>query len=278
MGNGYTYKRVSLYLPEDFMPFVQADGIRIYYEKYGEGQPVVFVHPPLMGHVVFHYQKVLACDYQIILYDLRGHGRSSYRFSRGYDTVISENVRDLRSLITELHISDPVIVGYSNGGLIALAYACNYRDDVRALILSGGYPTVDSLLLSGEYQAGVLLMILKQKRLLSLLLAFSHQVKKSDREYLFHYAMKAEYQAVLDLYRAGRCFNAVDQLPSLQSLPLLVLYGTRDRFVSKHKKYFASLSCAEIVYIDHAFHQLPMRQYDVFNRLVDRFIKDRPGK
>lgn len=251
---------------------VTPQGIKLYFEKCGVGRPIIFIHPPLMGHVVFHYQKELSQKFQVILYDLRGHGRSGYRSSGSLHTVIEDHVSDLRALIEELRLDHPVIVGYSNGGLLALSYVLKYSEEISGLILSGGYPLIDSWLLAGEYQIGIWMMRMKQKKALSTLLAKSHKVLKEDHEYLFMYAMKANADAVLDLYLSGLRFNVVDCLSKLNQTALLVMYGTRDKFVSKHKKYFETLPGAEIVFIDKAFHQLPTHHYKVFNQVIEQFL------
>lgn len=256
------------------MPYIDTPkGIKIYYEVHGQGRPIVFIHPPLTGHVVFKYQKKLSKDYQVILYDLRGHGKSGYLPSQSVDRVIPDHLDDLKALIDSLKLENPIIAGYSNGGLLALSYALAHTEEVRALILSGGYPTIDSWRLALEYQIGIILILLKKKNILSHILAKSHKVTKVDQKELYAYAMKSNDDAVLDLYLSGRHFNAVEQLPVLDRLPALILYGTRDRFVSRHKKYFETLSQTKIVYIDQAFHQLPTHQHDEFNQALTEFLR-----
>ena len=59
------------------MSTVQTNGIRTYYEEYGEGPPIVFLHGATSDHRLWAEQATpLADDYRIITYDMRGHGRT----------------------------------------------------------------------------------------------------------------------------------------------------------------------------------------------------------
>ncbi|MDN3956070.1 alpha/beta fold hydrolase [Sporolactobacillus laevolacticus] len=255
------------------MPYVNTPkGIQLYYESYGKGKPIIFIHPPLMGHVVFRYQKVLSEHAQVILYDQRGHGKSGYQPSLSLDQVIPDHVDDLRALIQGLHLNQPILVGYSSAGLIALAYALSFTDETGGLILSGGFPCVASQILFMEFQVGIFMMKTNGQNILSNLLAKSHKITKEDKRTLYQYGRKANAHAVLDLYKAGLKADYSKQLPQLNQLPMWILYGTRDKFISKHKKYFDPLIKTEIIYIDKAFHQIPMHQYEQFNQVIQRFL------
>ena len=59
------------------MPYIVEDGVRLYYEEMGSGTPILFIHPPEMGHIVFRHQQSLSSHFRIIMYDMRGNGKSS---------------------------------------------------------------------------------------------------------------------------------------------------------------------------------------------------------
>lgn len=254
--------------------FELPDKVKIYYERHGKGMPIVFIHPPLMGHVVFTYQKELIEKYEVIFYDCRGHGKSTNSEQNNTIGIIQTHIDDLNMLINYLNIKAPIIVGYSNGGVLALSYALKYRDNIAALILSGGYPKVESWLLARIYNLGILLMQLKKKNLLSRFLAKSHKVTDEDQENLYTYGMRADTETVKDLYISGRHFDVVNKLHALNDLPILVIYGTKEFYTSKHKKYFAPLQKTEIVFIDGGKHQLPMRWHNEFNSIILQFLSE----
>ena len=83
--------------------------------------------------------KLLEGKYSTIAVDLTGHGKSSSpedvnRYS------MEQQVEDLEELFTALSLDQFILVGYSMGGRIALAYTVNYPDRVSSLILESSSP------------------------------------------------------------------------------------------------------------------------------------------
>lgn len=59
------------------MPYADINGTRLYYQVKGQGVPILFLHPPLMTGLTFAYQQhQLADQFQVITFDIRGHGKS----------------------------------------------------------------------------------------------------------------------------------------------------------------------------------------------------------
>lgn len=102
------------------MPFinsVQGDSkaVQIYYEDYGKGKNVVFIHGwPLSGSM-WEYQitQLPQQGMRCITYDRRGFGKSD-RPADGYD--YNTLAGDLKSLLHELDLNDVTLVGFSMGG------------------------------------------------------------------------------------------------------------------------------------------------------------------
>lgn len=124
------------------MAEVEVGGIRLHVQRLGNGEtPVVFLHGLVMDNLSSWYFTVanpVAGFADAILYDLRGHGRSS-RPADGYrlDTFID----DLSDLLDSLDVHVPVIlVGNSFGALLAIAFTLTYPERVDGLVL------VDALL------------------------------------------------------------------------------------------------------------------------------------
>ncbi|WP_139692766.1 alpha/beta fold hydrolase [Sporolactobacillus terrae] len=256
------------------MPYIETNqGIHLFYEKIGKGRPIVFLHPPLMGHVAFRYQKALADRAQLIFYDQRGHGQSGYQASPSLGQVFTDHAEDLRALIEQLRLSKPLLVGYSSGGLIALTYALRHSENIGGILLAGGFPCVASHLLRLEYQLGIQLMKNGNQDLLARLVAKANKNSKQEEQVMYDYARKADSHAVLDLYRAGPKADLTAQLWQLNQLPMRILYGSSDFYIKKHKQFFEPLAHTEIITVDRAFHQLPTHHYKVFNHLIMRFLR-----
>jgi 3-oxoadipate enol-lactonase len=82
-----------------------------------------------------HVADELAREFDVVTYDLRGTGGSE-RAHGPYS--LDDFVGDLRSLVRELELAGPALVGHSFGGSVVLAYAARYPDDVAAAASIGG--------------------------------------------------------------------------------------------------------------------------------------------
>jgi pimeloyl-ACP methyl ester carboxylesterase len=118
------------------MPKAFVNGITIHYQRRARtGPEVVLVHG-LATNLAFWYFGVvplLARDFQLTLYDLRGHGRSDMPPS-GYTTA--DLVADLHGLLNHLELDQVHLVGHSFGGAVALHYAVLYPERVKSLTLA----------------------------------------------------------------------------------------------------------------------------------------------
>lgn len=118
-----------------FMPWAETNEIETYYQRYGEGQPLVCVHGAWTDHRLWDPQiEALSSDYEVIVYDLRGHGNTGPSAERRY--TIALFAADLRALIEELGLDRPIVCGLSLGGMIAQTYAVRNSDRLRALVLA----------------------------------------------------------------------------------------------------------------------------------------------
>jgi 3-oxoadipate enol-lactonase len=111
---------------------VRVNGVELYYEVKGEGQPLVLLHDGLLDSRVWDDQFVaFARRYRTIRYDRRGYGKSSVP-----DRPFSE-VSDLHRLLRHLGTDEACLLGMSNGGKVALEFALERPQMVTALVLVG---------------------------------------------------------------------------------------------------------------------------------------------
>lgn len=99
--------------------------VKLYYEDYGEGQPVILIHGwPLSGKMwEYQVEKVVEAGFRCITYDRRGFGQSDRPWDGyDYDTL----AKDLNDIITKLGLVDAIIVGFSMGGGEVARYIGNY--------------------------------------------------------------------------------------------------------------------------------------------------------
>jgi 3-oxoadipate enol-lactonase len=112
----------------------ERDGLTLGYSVVGDGQPILFVHGATATGE-FEWGPLatrLASDYQCVLPDLRGHGRSEFRGSSDMGQAICV---DLRRLIEHLGLDQPHVVGFSYGAEISLMLELSAPGTARSLVL-----------------------------------------------------------------------------------------------------------------------------------------------
>ncbi len=243
----------------------------MYYEINGDGDPIVFIHPPAMGLVTFKKQKTLAEKYKMITYDIRGNGLSGPSNEK---ITIPLLAADLKKLLDELQIDKAVLCCYSNAASIGLEFALTYPDRIKALLFSGGFPKVDSFLLAGLFRLGMLTARWKGIKLLAKVLAVSHTNEREFQQEIYEYILKVNPSSLYEMYRAGFTYNCTDRLPLLTK-PLLLVYGGKVDYIHKHYKLFESnMINTDTIFIDQSNHQIPTRHYHEFNKIIDKFLQN----
>ena len=135
--NGENYeKRFQIIEVTIYVPTLDVDGISLYYTVKGKGIPIVFIHPPVLTCVNFKYQvEELSREFQVITFDIRGHGRSQYSEQPLTYPLIA---RDIKQLLDHLKIKKAFICGYSTGGSIVLEYLLHSADrSLGGIVISG---------------------------------------------------------------------------------------------------------------------------------------------
>ncbi|MFN8592050.1 MAG: alpha/beta hydrolase [Thermomicrobiales bacterium] len=122
--------------PEEGGQTAKINGIDIYYEVFGEGQPLLLLHGGLSNshHFVQVIPAFVDAGYQVIAMDSRGHGRSSFD-----DTPISYAVmaKDVLGLLDHLGIEKTDLVGWSDGGIIGLEIALTHPERLNRVVAYG---------------------------------------------------------------------------------------------------------------------------------------------
>src|ERR1700730_7092607 len=115
------------------MPFVENQGVKIYWEEQGQGAPILLI----MGlgwtsDLWFRSRPALAKRYRTILFDNRGVGRSDVPPG---PYSIAQMASDAAAVLDAARVDSAHIFGVSMGGMIAQEFALQYPNKVRSLIL-----------------------------------------------------------------------------------------------------------------------------------------------
>jgi non-heme chloroperoxidase len=125
------------------MPYMTTkDGTQIFYNDWGQGQPIVFSHGWPLSADAFEDQMFFLASrgYRTVAHDRRGHGRSSQPWhGNDMDTYAD----DLAELVAKLDLKDVVHVGHSTGGGEVARYIGRHGTKrVAKAVLIGAVPPV----------------------------------------------------------------------------------------------------------------------------------------
>ncbi|MFQ5859947.1 MAG: alpha/beta fold hydrolase [Dehalococcoidia bacterium] len=127
------------------MPTVTVGRLRLYYERAGTGEPVMFISGLGADHNLWYpIVERLKGRYECIIFDNRGIGQSS-KPRIGY--TMDDLTRDTLGLLDKLSLSKVHVVGMSMGGMVALNMALERPAVVSSMVLSGSMAAPDPRLM-----------------------------------------------------------------------------------------------------------------------------------
>ena len=194
------------------------NGVRIYYETFGSGSPVLVLHGGKARLEAMHNQIVaLASDHLVVAPDSRGHGRSTDGPGPlHYDDMAA----DMIGLMDRVHVARADVVGWSDGGIIGLDMPMRHPDRVSRLVVIGANYDVRALKGSADTPASRLDPMAAVHGIYHRLqlLASSHQ--------------RARDESVVRLWRTEPHFALAD-LARIRC-PVLVIAGENDVIRPEH--------------------------------------------
>ena len=125
------------------MPYATStDGVRINFETFGDGPPLVLIHGltgTWQSWEAQGYVEALQSTYRLILIDLRGHGGSDKPHDRAV-YQLAQQADDARAVLDALEIASAHVWALALGVRVAFHLAARYPDRVESLVLRGGHP------------------------------------------------------------------------------------------------------------------------------------------
>ena len=117
--------------------YVDVNGLKTYYEVYGEGEPLVLLHggfgnAPSMAPIA----GLLSRRYRVYVPERRGHGRTPDIGEINYEVM----AEDTAGFISKLGLECPHMVGYSDGAIICFYLGMRHPDRIGKLVpISGNF-------------------------------------------------------------------------------------------------------------------------------------------
>ncbi|MFT3796356.1 alpha/beta fold hydrolase [Flavobacterium sp.] len=223
--------------------YATVNGIKMYYETYGEGKPLLLLHGnggSIKGHTgrIEHFKS----KYKVIAVDSRAHGKTQ---DPGDTLTYEKMTADINALLDYLKIDSCYVWGQSDGGIIGLELAIDYPKKVKRLAVFGANVQPDSTAVFPELLRWVdkTLATAKndnERRLLLLLKNHPH----------------IEYAALAKI-----------------KVPVLVMSGDRDAIKLEHSiKIFQNIPKANLFIMPGATHFGSYEKTDLFFKVLDDFF------
>lgn len=128
------------------MPHANNNGVKVRYDIYGQGEPLVLIHGwSCEGRYwrEFGYVPKLSDEFTVIVPDLRGHGGSD--IPRNSDFSDAAFASDVIAVLDDAGIDSAHVFGYSLGGWVVFALAANHKPRIRTAIVGGAHPYAEDL-------------------------------------------------------------------------------------------------------------------------------------
>jgi len=264
------------------MPTIKVNGIRMYYEVHGQGDPLVLINGAGASiETLYWLIPIYSRDYRLVIFDNRGVGRSD-KPGGLYTTRLMAD--DLAGLLDAIGIDSAHIHGTSMGGMVAQEFALRYPDKVRGLILAvthcGGShsivpPSADMsqlYKLSPEEAAEAMLRLCITEEFVSERPDFFQRLLAFTIEHPFAQdSLQKHTQAVAH-------HNTCDRLPEIIA-QTLILAGGADRVmpVDNARILERRIPNAELVIFENAGHMLVEAGEEPHRVTIDFLKRRRTG-
>ena len=234
----------SIYGKNKSGKYIDTVDAKIYFEEYGEGEPLIFLHGN-NGSIEDFYQQIpfFAKHYRVIVLDTRGQGRSTDLTKTPYTYEVFSN--DLFQVIQKLNLKKVNLVGWSDGGNTALIFNAQHPELINKIVTIGAVLNPNGV--KDELIENFKNLVNKPSettnlRLIELMLN-EPNITKSE-------------------------------LNEIQN-PVLVIAGEKDEVKEEHTKEIQqNIKNAELLIIPNSTHYVPFEQPKVLNEAILKFLRD----
>ena len=228
------------------------DGVRLYYEVYGAGEPLLLVHgnggsiADLSAQIAYFRTR-----YKVIAMDSRDQGRSGDSSSK---ITYEKMTDDLAALLDHLKVGPVNVLGWSDGGIEALLLGIRHPQKVKKIAAMAANLNPSDQALEPEI-IGLI------KSLVSEMPANQRETPEGRREIKVTSMMLSEPNVELK------------ELESIKA-PTLILAADHDAIRVKHTvDIYLHVPNSQLVIFPGATHMIPFDDPVLFNSTVERFLR-----
>lgn len=236
--------------------YIILNGARHYYEVYGEGHPLLLIHgnsTPIIGWKpqIEYFSK----KYKVYAIDCRGRGKSEL----GKDSLTyMQQASDMAAFVKQLALDSVMVVGKSDGGIIAIMMGIYYPQHLQKLVSFSANMWPDSTALFNE------------------VLIAQHEDRVDAEQHLAQKDTTQNWRLIQQRYRMME-FQPHITAAELHKIDLPVLVMSCDRDVIKEEHTFfiyKNIRKANLCFVPGERHGIARENPPLFNLLVDKFLSE----
>ncbi len=246
--------------------YVNVNDIKVYYEIYGEGEPLLLLHGNSGSIENFIYQiPELSKHFKVVAVDSRAQGRTS---DSDQEITYALMASDMAELIDKLKLGKVNIAGWSDGGNIGLELAYAHPEKVLKVVAFGANFTHENWMAppNSVVMAPDDPLIQKSSEIMQ---KFMTSSKRLSPDTLKIPIIKKKLENLTEKYP-----NFTPEQLKTIDVPFLVVAGDHD-LISLDQTFalFTNLPQSQLFIVPHASHLAPAEYPELINSIVTRFIK-----
>lgn len=241
--------------------YATIDGLKIYYEIYGEGTPVLLLHGGL-GSIENFTMIIpeLSQKYKVIVADSPGHGRSSITDTLSYQMMAEKFTK----FIDYLKIDSLYSIGWSDGGIIGFMLAGERNDKVKKLVAIGSNSKYNGL----------------SPQTLGWMKEYMIDWMKKDTVWIKSYkALSPEPDQMENfLLKSQKMWLAEKEFPEIDlekiTIPTMLMQADRDVITVDHfNEMFTTIPNAQMCIIPNTTHFCLWERPKLISQIIMEFLK-----
>jgi 3-oxoadipate enol-lactonase len=264
------------------MPEITVNGVTLYYEMHGSGdETIVFNNGIIASTATWLYQlPALTPHYRVLLYDMRGQGKSQKWRAGDPDYTWETHADDLAALLDALDIRTAHIGGISYGGELTMVFALRYPERCQKLIIADAVSHVESHLYAIA-ESWALIAAVGDHELFyrsTWYWNFSEQFFGEKYDFLLSRIDAAKALDLPSVIQLCKCFLTMDVTARLGDIqpPACVIVGEKDILKPPHysQRIAEGIPDARLHILPGAGHVSFWEAAEAFNRVVLEFLQD----